>query len=90
MTLIQMQVEHSSKTLFKSLVNEVATSSYNQFNGESTLPHLCKSIMNAKINLEIGAKLVSLVQEWETIVLIVERLCFYPWKSTTLLFAVSK
>ena len=81
MTLIQMQVEHSSKTLFNSLINEVAISSYNQFNGESILPHLCKSIMSAKINLEIGAKLASLVEEWETVVLIVERICFYPWKS---------
>ena len=62
MTLIQMQVEHSSKTLFNSLINEVAISSYNHFNGESTVPNLCKSIMSAKINLEIGAKLASLVE----------------------------
>lgn len=67
MTLIQMQAEHSSKTLFNSLINEVAISSYNQFNGESTLPHFRKSIMSAKINLEIG-KLASLLKE-ETIVL---------------------
>ena len=37
--------------------------------------------MSAKINLEVGAKLASLGEEGEAIVLIAERICLYPWKN---------
>lgn len=81
MTLIQTYNEHLSKILVNSLINEVAIRCCNQFRREFKVSHLHRSIMSAKINLEIGAKQASLGEEGETIVLTAERICLYPWKS---------